>query len=302
MRVFLCVLFCGLAGVSCSTIKKPFYWKIEKDGKTSYVLGTMHSGIDVRDMPEELHKDLAGARAVLLEITTESEKTNPYRNDFGGSRKQYLKQHERKINENIEKNITVKNHFSPEQWTQIEEQIAQLGVERSIIPYLTLPVISIFLRDRKILWVNHTQAAVLEVKPLDFEIEDKAIRAKKPLYRLDPLARMKQSCWDKMKVGEILFYLNHDDYDYVNGLVSMVDDYRTGDAELLLKKEKDYDKELDKCLLDERNAHWAPVIEKYHQTESPLFIAAGARHFIGEGNVLQLLEKMGYKVQRFPFK
>ncbi len=303
MRFVFSILLCGFAVVSCSTIKKPFYWKIEKDGKTSYVLGTMHSGIDIRDMPEELHKDLEQSRAVLKEITLESEKNNPYSYDFRAKTlKDYFKQHEQKITENIEKNITVKHHFTPEQWSKIENRIVKLGVEPSIIPYFTLPVISVFLRDRNRVYVTYSQQAVLNVKSLDLEIEFKALKAKKPIYRLDSLERMKPSCWDRKKVSSIIFYLDNDTYDWINEFVVLVDDYKTGDEELILKGEKGYDKELDKCLLDERNAHWAPVIEKHHQKDSPLFIAAGVRHFTGEGNVLQLLEKMGYKIQRFPFK
>lgn len=303
MRFLLCVLVCGFTGVSCSTIKKPFYWKIEKDGKTSHVLGTMHSGIDIRDMPEEVHKDLKDARAVLKEITIESEKNNPFSDDVRAKNlKDYFKQHEQKINDNIEKNITVKDQFTPEQWIRIENHIAKLGVERSVIPYFTLPVIHVFLKDRKTLYVTYSQQAVLNVKSLDLEIEFKALKAKKPVYRLDPLERMKPSCWDRMWVKSIVFYLDNDRYDWINDFVTMADDYKTGDEKILLRGEKSYEKELDKCLLDERNAHWAPVIEKHHQKDSPLFIAAGVRHFVGEGNVLQLLEKMGYKVQRFPFK
>lgn len=303
IKFLFCLLICGFSGVSCSTIKKPFYWKIEKDGKTSYVLGTMHRGIDVRDLPKELHEDLALSSAVLLEITTQSEKENPpfYKMGPKGT-KNLFKKYKHIIEKNIENNITVNDFFSAEQWSKIEKRIHDFGIKQSIAKNLTLQMINAIVTDRKTVVVPRYEYSLYTTKSMDGEIEKKALQSKKPLYRLDTLQRMKPACWEKMWVKSIIFYLDNDTYDVIGNITKAVDVYRSGDADQMTEQMEFLDRELHKCLLVERNARWVPVIDGHHKNESPVFIAAGALHFIGEGNVLELLEKLGYKIQRFPFK
>ena len=304
MRLFVCFLFCGLAAVSCSTIKKPFYWKIEKDGKTSYVLGTLHRGIEMRELPKQIHKDLEQTHSVVLEITTESEKDNTftYINRLPKA-KNLEKAIKQTLIKNYAENKSVKGFFTAEQWERIESKVvSSIGAKRTTVQYLTLQMIDAVLTDRKKATVPGYEYKLLTTKPLDLAIEVKAIQMKKPLHRLDSLQIMKPSCWDKMFVSSILFYLDNDKYDAIGNLVRLVDVYRSGDAEDLVSENTELDRGLEKCLLEERNARWVPLIQKFHSTESPVFIAAGALHFVGEGNVLELLVKEGYTVQRFPFK
>jgi uncharacterized protein YbaP (TraB family) len=59
---------------------------------------------------------------------------------------------------------------------------------------------------------------------------------------------------------------------------------------------KEYEETMQDMLYG-RNASWIPVIEKAHAAGG-LFIAAGAMHLVGPKNVLELLEKKGYKITR----
>jgi uncharacterized protein YbaP (TraB family) len=300
MRLFLCaVLFISCA--ACSTLDKPFFWKIEKDGKESHVLGTMHAGIDIRELPIYVHENLDKSKVIFVEITRESELNNPYYERFN-TYKDFFKKHEQIIYKNVETNNTIQKHFTDEQWRKILERVKPLGLDEKVVPYFTLPILNILLRQQRPTFVNFEQMHILETKMLDGEVESRGILAKKPVRRLDPLQRMKPHCYELRKISSILYQLDNNNYDYVRSLVEDVEAYKTGDAERLLKKEKAYDKELDKCLLDERNKHWLKVIDQHHKEEAPLFIAAGVRHFIGEGNVLDGLVQMGYKVTRYPLK
>jgi uncharacterized protein len=59
-------------------------------------------------------------------------------------------------------------------------------------------------------------------------------------------------------------------------------------------------KELDESMQDmlyTRNANWIAPIEKAHAAGG-VFVAVGAMHLVGPKNVLELLEKKGYKISR----
>lgn len=301
---FLYLLICGFSGISCSTIQKPFYWKIEKDGKTSYVLGTLHRGIELREFPKQIHRDLENTRAVVLEITTESEKDNSFSYINRLTKAKDLKEViKRTLIKNVAQNKSVKGFFTPEQWGRIENKVvSEISINRAIVQYLSLQMIDAVVTDRAKATIPGYEYKLLTTKPLDLEIEGQAIQMKKPLHRLDSLQIMQPSCWDKMFVTSILFYLDNNKYDAIWNLVRLVEVYRSGDAEELIRETKEIDRDFEKCLLEERNARWIPIIQKYHSEESPVFIAAGALHFVGEGNVLELLIKEGYSVKRFPFK
>lgn len=48
-----------------------------------------------------------------------------------------------------------------------------------------------------------------------------------------------------------------------------------------------------------RNRNWIPVIESYLQTPEVELVLAGVGHFAGPDNVIELLEALGYSVERF---
>lgn len=53
-----------------------------------------------------------------------------------------------------------------------------------------------------------------------------------------------------------------------------------------------------RIMITERNANWAREIETMMAGEDDYFIAVGVGHLLGEGSVVDLLEKAGYKVTR----
>ena len=49
-KAFLFILFFVLIKSVESTEKSPFVWIIEKEGKSSYLLGTIHSGVSLDEV------------------------------------------------------------------------------------------------------------------------------------------------------------------------------------------------------------------------------------------------------------
>jgi uncharacterized protein len=77
--------------------------------------------------------------------------------------------------------------------------------------------------------------------------------------------------------------------------------WRNGDggklAKLLDEGFKDH-ADIKKLLLTDRNARWIEPIEKLLQGDKPALVIVGAGHLCGEGSVVEILEKKGWKLAR----
>lgn len=84
-------------------------------------------------------------------------------------------------------------------------------------------------------------------------------------------------------------------------LTDMIANWRAGrDQELSAQMNKSFagHEDLKKRLLDDRNAAWIKPIEKFLAAETPTLVIVGAGHLTGEGSVVDLLEKKGWKLTR----
>lgn len=84
-------------------------------------------------------------------------------------------------------------------------------------------------------------------------------------------------------------------------LTDMIAHWRAGrDAELAAQLNKSFTghDDLKKRLLDDRNAAWIDPIEKLLAGDAPTLVVVGAGHLAGEGSVVDLLEKKGWKLTR----
>ncbi|MBE9608874.1 TraB/GumN family protein [Chitinilyticum piscinae] len=58
------------------------------------------------------------------------------------------------------------------------------------------------------------------------------------------------------------------------------------------------EKQFMQQLLDERNRRMAPKIDQWHQDGKSLFVAVGALHLVGKAGLVNLLRQRGYRVER----
>lgn len=84
-------------------------------------------------------------------------------------------------------------------------------------------------------------------------------------------------------------------------LEDMIAHWRAGrDKELAEQMAKSFEGHdaLKKRLLDDRNAAWIDPIEKLLAGDTPTLVVVGAGHLAGDGSVIELLEKKGWKLSR----
>lgn len=255
---------------------RPFFYKVEKDGQTSYVLGTMHIGIEPERLPPHVWSALDGAKAFAMETNVQDPSLLGMlmRND----------------------GKTLEDDLGKEYWTKLE---TALGKDMAA-----------GIRGMK----ASTAAALLELRglpmtaPMDIALVEKAKEGGKEIIYLEEAKHQQQLLDRWLDVRALKMML--DDLDQAEGKSKqMLDAYAAGDeakVEALStdrsawkqagRDEAEFEQMLKELLLD-RNAAWIPAIEKMHAAGGG-FVAVGAAHLIGKGSVLELLRGKGYTVTR----
>ncbi|HWO20218.1 MAG TPA: TraB/GumN family protein [Kofleriaceae bacterium] len=258
-------------------LPRPFLWTAEKDGVTTYLLGTMHVGIDPEARLPPIVWDRLEASAAFA---METDITDPAIQNIGGRT-----------------SGTLRDELGPEYWKKLEAaltpQIAQALVNKSAMIPATLlalrglpptpPMDGILLaramnRGKKIAYLEPAahQAAMLEK-----HMNTKALR-----LMLDELAETEQQT--KQLLGA---YIAGDEARFV-----AITDEQRKDALAHGYTAAEYDESMED-LLYRRNASWIAPIEKLHAAGG-VFVAVGAMHLIGTRSVLELLGARGFRITR----
>ena len=258
-------------------LKSIFFWTIEKDGKTTYLLGTMHMGIEPETrLPQVVWDRLDAAKTFAMEADLSDPK-------LGATM--------------IRAKGELKDDLGNEYWAKLEKALGpQMAAQMSqMTPMGAAAMMS--LKD------------LPKTSPMDGVLLGRAINQKKQIVYLEEGSLQAKILAKHMGVKALKMMID----TYEKGAAqskAMLDAYAAGDPAGIIKITEDqktdslkhgftkaeYDEQMDDILY-KRNASWIAAIEKMH-TEGNAFVAVGALHLIGERSVLDLLEKKGYKVTR----
>jgi uncharacterized protein YbaP (TraB family) len=258
-------------------LKRPLLWSIEKDGKTSYALGTMHLGIDPTSrLPDLVWQKLDAAPTFAMET-----------NLADGAKLEVLRKD----------GTTLKQELGDEYWKKLEDA---LGVGEASRMLQFKPMIPATLLSKR---------GLPDTVAMDGVLHGRALNGKKKVVFLEPFSAQASVLLRWMNAQAL-----KDMLDDVPGLEQRSKDmlaaYVAGDEVKIVAiadserknwldkghPETEYDEQMDD-LLYKRNASWIEPIEKLH-AEGGGFIAVGAMHLVGPRSVLELLAKKGYKVTR----
>lgn len=255
----------------------PMFWSIEKDGKTSYALGTIHLGVDAEArLPQLVWDKLDAAKTFAMETDltdpslmkiTQCDKCSLHR-DLGDA---YWKKLEDALTPPIAKSVD--------------------GMK----PMVAATVLSM--------------KGLPQTAPMDGILLGRAQNQKKEIVYLE-LASKEAAVLEKWMNVKALRAMLDDAANLESNTKEMLDAYVAGDEQKMVKSSEEeradalkhgytaaeYDQQMQD-LLYERNSSWIPAIEKLHAAGGG-FIAVGAMHLIGKKSVLELLAAKGYKVTR----
>lgn len=257
------------------TLARPFLWKIEKDGKTGHILGTMHLGVDPARLPPVVYTQLDGAKAFAMET-----------NIMDPSLIKALMRDDGK---------TLEDELGPEYWKKLEE---------------ALPGMAANLRNMK----ASAAASILEIQglpmtqPMDLVLVNRAKDKGAAIVYLEEAA-LQQALLDKWLDARMLKMMLDERAKSADKTKEMLAAYESGDEAKLEQMSFDkqawtdagrdaaeFDQMMKELLLD-RNASWIAPIEKM-MADGDAFIAVGAAHLVGKGSVLDLLQQKGYTTTR----
>lgn len=258
-------------------IARPLFWSIEKDGKTSYALGTIHVGVDAESrMPKIVWDKLDAAPAFAME----TDLTDPVL---------------QKILECTK--CSLRKDLGETYWKKLEDVIGK-DVAARIDPMK--PMVAATMMSLR---------GLPSTTQMDTLFLARAQNAKKKIVFLEKAADEAAILEKWMNVKMLKAMLD----DVASGekhTKEMLDAYLAGDEAAMIKladseraqalKNGYTAAEFDESMQDmlyTRNAAWIAPIEKLH-AEGGGFIAVGAMHLVGPKNVLELLGQKGYTITR----
>jgi uncharacterized protein YbaP (TraB family) len=259
----------------------PLLWKIEKDGHTSYALGTIHGGVDARSrLPPRVWARLDAARAFAMETdVSDPDLVHRLRDRDDGK--------------------TLHEDLGDAYWNKLETAVSpkvarQLDTHKAVVAVALL-----------------STRGLPDAPAMDGALLARATAASKPVVFLEPprvQADVLARWFDVRALEEML----DDLADNERQTRDMLAAYVAGDEARILQvndegrsawqrhghSDAEYSAQLDD-LLYRRNASWIAPIERLHAAGGG-FIAVGALHLVGAGSVLDRLRALGYTITREP--
>ena len=268
------------ASTQPGALERPLLWAIEKDGHTTYALGTIHLGVDAQaKLPALVWDKLDHAPAFAMETDI---------NDPSLAREITTRAHGGTLHEDI----------GDAYWKKLEQELSpQIAARLDAMP-ATVAVT-----------VLETRALPETAAPMDGVLLRRAQDAHHRIIYLEPahLQVALLAKWMDVRALEELIDHEATHDDMVRRLLAA---YLSGDVDKMLaldeedhqlwkqegRSEAEY-QQMRKEMLYDSNASWIPEIEQMHAAGGG-FVAVGAMHLIGPNSVLDLLRQRGYKVTR----
>lgn len=258
-------------------MQRPLFWRLEKDGKTSHLLGTMHLGVDPNTrLPQIVWDKLDAAPAFAMEIDPSQMSAVDLSRTDGK---------------------TLRDELGEVYWKKLEDALGAASAKQLLKMKAMIPATMISVRGLPptpaMDGVLHGRAlnqkkkmVYLETLALELEVLEKWMTAQTLKDLLDDIPGTEQRSKDMLAA-----YLAGDE-----AKMQAIQDSERADWKKLGRPEAQYDEQMED-LLYKRNASWIDPIDKAH-ADGGAFIAVGAAHAIGPRSVIELLEQRGYKVTR----
>jgi hypothetical protein len=255
---------------------RPFFYKADKDGRTTYLMGTMHLGIEPARIPPVVLAEVDRARRFAMEadVTDMSLVTEMMRKD----------------------GKTLRDDLGPEHWAKFEKlvgpgmaaglqgmkpQVAATLLEVQGLPMTESMDLFLLNRARK----AGAEVSYLEEARAQLALLDKLFDAAALKEMIDELAA------GKNKNAALLPVYAAGDEDK---MAAMIVDRSSWSSSS--RSEAELEAQLE-AMLYARNAAWIPGIEALHAAGGA-FIAVGAAHLVGPRSVVDLLRGRGFTVTR----
>ena len=274
-KLLSCFFLTALLIVSCAVIEpeqqkpgNPYFWKVEKAGNVSYLLGTMHIAVSLYHLPcsDTIVEKLENSDLVFVEVLPENTKEKSTQNALSL----------------LSPNDEDFRQLSPDDQLflgrkGINSRLNYLGISTSLELMCTQEVVG---------------PSALSIS-MDSEVITVAQSYNIPLKSLDTsdlLAPISTAFTRENVEEQIKNYLG-----CLEHRQAWINSYKEG---IMSISPADTTDEFDTLLFKNRNEKWLVKFKSAYNDYDRIFVAAGALHFIGSFNLVDSLKSEGFSVER----
>ncbi len=278
MRTFLYLTLLTLTFTTKHALAEPLYWQAKKDDLTLTILGSVHVGDEsMYPLPTQITDTLKESDGLIIETDIRKSEGVVYPATTVTTA-DVLSVEQKRLLTSISKSLGMPTQqllSSPPWATSLSIQIQQLknlgygsagGVDATLAYKATIQ-----------------DVPVISLEPLQFQI--------------DLIAGQKDS-------GKEWLLTSLKEFDQTDRVVHcLIESWKAGDESKLedFAELSEMPTELEKAFLTDRNVDWANKLSANDwklNTKGNYLLVVGALHLIGEGNLLDLLEKKGFVVNQ----
>ena len=261
-------------------VKSPFFWEVKKEGKVSYLLGTIHYGVSVHELlcSEVILEKLRGSDLFFAERVQVS--AMPFSQKIDQIQKGIAPEEDEQL---LSPELFLPNNAHFEQLSPASQEfILQKDLPKNLSYFG-------FTAGLSVVCVKEMVGIDISVA-MDKEIQEMAQNQQIPLKALD----------EKSLVRDLDIYTARD-------VEWGVEDYPKWCNESMKEDYSDYkngyispDMEADesKSIFKDRNEKWLPKFMSAHSQYDRIFLIAGYGHFIARDNLIDMLRSEGFFVER----
>jgi uncharacterized protein YbaP (TraB family) len=264
---------------------KGFVWTIEREGQKGWLMGSLHMlAPDAYPLPASLEGAFQEAE-VLVEEADPDELRAPE------AAAELLRRAFFPPGQSLEK------HLSPETYRMIAVRAAKAGLPAEAVQRMRPWMVAVTLSAIEIQMGGYDPAL-----GLDKHFRDRALAMGKPVRTLEKAMEQigfLESLGPSLQESLVAETLKGVDAE-VSQIDAMTAAWKAGDAagmERLLIGQVAQSPDVHRVIFLDRNARWIPKIEACLVT-SRCLVVVGAGHLVGEGGLMDLLRKRGYRVEQ----
>ena len=271
--------------VSCTQNETtgPYFWKVEKDGKTAYFLGTLHKGVALEELQcsQKINTHLKSSDYLFTEADINSQEQE----DLNEANKEKLR------------NILLSENNQDFQSLSDDSKIffSSRGVSEGFSYLGYIYIINTLCTEQAIgsgsISIDLQVKAIAQLNSIPTEYLDEGMNTEAVS---DSLLNI-HTYTNNEEVSNNLVnnkVLNFE--DCILSYTNFLNQYKAGNMSV----NSFSDDSIDTVLLKDRNEKWFVKFKNAHAQYNQIFLASGTAHFIGNFNLLDMLKADGFSISR----
>jgi uncharacterized protein YbaP (TraB family) len=266
-----------LADETCPSVKAPYFFRVEKDGHTNYLLGTYHIGVPFSKFPAIVHDTLDQSKLVMFELPPDTHMKLPR-----------------------EAKISIPDTLGPDLWKHYRELVGSTFADGHTheSPMMASIELALMYDDPTVFLEHQIQD---ELRPLSIpmdglETQDFQHDVLVKLFDARLLRAIVSTTKDRAQLRDEKVRGLRKYCEGTGAADDLFDDHERKAMHDVGYSDADLDG-FETTLVYARNAAWIPKLESLFAKDG-VFIAVGAGHLLGPKGVPALLQAEGYVVTR----